>query len=313
MAPTLLPVEDFDAETDCNKIRAAFSGVGTDEKTLIDVLCKRSHDQRMAIAKLYKTMFGKDLVKDVKSETSSNFREVMVSLCNSRANFLARICRNAIRGAGTSEGALINVLVGGTKQDIAEIKDAYTKKYKKSLEEDIADDTSGALKHVLVSLLQGNRCEEGVSHEQATKDAKELFNAGKGMWGTKESTFNKILVSRSPAHLKRVFNEYRTIASGDDIENAIKGEMSGDTKNAFLGIVRVIKDAEMYFAEELYKSMKGIGTNDDKLIRLVVWRSEIDLAEIKECFKIVSKGKTLEDFISGDCSGDYKRSLVALC
>ena len=54
MAPTLLPVEDFDAETDCNKIRAAFSGVGTDEKTLIDVLCKRSSDQRMAIAKLYK-------------------------------------------------------------------------------------------------------------------------------------------------------------------------------------------------------------------------------------------------------------------
>ena len=42
-------------------------------------------------------MFGKDLVKDVKSETSSNFKEVMVSLCNSRANFLARICRNAIR------------------------------------------------------------------------------------------------------------------------------------------------------------------------------------------------------------------------
>ena len=32
-----------------------------------------------------------------------------------------------LQGAGTSEGALINVLVGGTKQDIAEIKDAYTK------------------------------------------------------------------------------------------------------------------------------------------------------------------------------------------
>jgi len=313
MVKTLLPAEDFDVEADCNRIRAAFSGVGSDEQQLIFILCNRSIDQRMEIAKMYKTMFGKDLVKHVKSETSGNFKEVMVSLCNSTPNFLARICRNSIRGPGTSEGALINVLVGGTKKDIAEIKDAYKLKYKRELEEDIADDTSGALKHVLVSLIQGNRSEEGVSHGQAVKDAEDLFDAGKGMWGTNESTFNKILVSRSPKHLKRVFNEYRNVASGDDIEDAVKSEMSGDTRDAFLGIVRVIKDAELYFAEELYKSMKGMGTNDDKLIRLLVWRSEIDLVEIKECFKLVSKGKTLESFISGDCSGDYKRALLALC
>ena len=69
----------------------------------------------------------------------------------------------------------------------------------------------------------------------------------------------------------------------------------------------------MYFAEQLYKSMKGAGTNDDKLIRLMVWRCEIDLVEIKESFKIVSKGKTLQQFIKGDCSGDYKNALLALC
>ena len=54
MVGTLKPVENFNPEVDCNLLKAAFSGVGTDEKTLIDVLCKRSIDQRMEISKLYK-------------------------------------------------------------------------------------------------------------------------------------------------------------------------------------------------------------------------------------------------------------------
>jgi len=309
---TLLPSENFNVEADCCKLKEAFRGTGTDEKALIEVLCNRSVAQRVEITQAYKSMYGNALVKDVKSETSSNFKEVLVCLCNSTPNFLARICRNAIKGTGTSEGALINVLVGATKDELTAIKASYLKKYKKTLEADVSDDTSGALKHVLVSLLQGKRSEGDADNDQAVKDAEELYAAGKKKWGTNESTFNKILVSRSPKQLKRIFNEYKNVANGETVESAIKGEMSGDVKDAFVAIVRVIKDAEMYFAEQLYKSMKGIGTNDDKLIRLLVWRCEIDLKEIKECFKIVSKGKTLEDFISGDCSGDYKNALLAL-
>ena len=33
----------------------------------------------------------------------------------------------------------------------------------------------------------------------------------------------------------------------------------------------------MYFAEKLYKSMKGAGTDDNTLIRIVVSRSEVKI------------------------------------
>ena len=39
--------------------------------------------------------------------------------------------------------------------------------------------------------------------------------------------------------------------------------------------VRVARNIPAYFAERLYKSMKGAGTNDQALIRAVVTRSEV--------------------------------------
>ncbi|KAL8567209.1 Annexin A4 [Nucella lapillus] len=67
-----------------------------------------------------------------------------------------------------------------------------------------------------------------------------------------------------------------------------------------------------YFAERLYKSMKGAGTNDKVLIRAIVSRSEIDLGFIKVEFERMY-GKTLASFIKGDTSGDYKKILLGLC
>ena len=75
--------------------------------------------------------------------------------------------------------------------------------------------------------------------------------------------------------------------------------------------VRNVIDRHGLFAESLYKSMKGIGTDDRRLIRVVVTRCDIDMLSIKRRF-FELYGKTLESFIGGDTSGDYKRALLAM-
>lgn len=37
-----------------------------------------------------------------------------------------------------------------------------------------------------------------------------------------------------------------------------------------------VVDMPGYFAKQLYRSMKGLGTNDHQLIRVLVTRSEVD-------------------------------------
>ncbi|XP_053997950.1 annexin B11-like isoform X2 [Hylaeus anthracinus] len=311
LSPTVVPYGDFDPRADAEALRKAMKGFGTDEKTIINVLANRSNMQRQEIAVQFKTLYGKDLIKDLKSELSGNFENLILAMMMPLPQYYAKELHNAMSGVGTDECVLIEVLCTMSNHEIRVIKQAYEAMYGKTLEDDLMSDTSGNFKRLMVSLCCANRDESfDVNPSAAIEDAKELLRAGELRFGTDESTFNAILVQRNVPQLRAVFQEYENI-TGHTIENAIENEFSGDVKKGLLAIVKCVKNRAAFFAEQLYKSMKGIGTDDDRLIRLVVTRSEVDMGEIKEMFRH-QYNESLEDFISGDCSGHYKKCLLAL-
>lgn len=65
----------------------------------------------------------------------------------------------------------------------------------------------------------------------------------------------------------------------------------------FFNLVRCIRGKASHFAKELYKSMKGLGTDDDRLCRVIVSRCEVDMVQIKEEFQKQYK-QTLAMFIA---------------
>ncbi|KAM6220435.1 annexin A4 [Rhynchocyon petersi] len=220
--------------------------------------------------------------------------------------------RRAMKGAGTDEGCLIEILVSRTTKEIQCIKETYQLQYGRSLEDDICSDTSAMFRRVLVSLLSGGRDEGNYLDDNLMRqDAQELYESGEKKWGTDEVKFLTILCSRNRNHLLHVFDEYKRI-SQKDIEQSIKSETSGNFEAALLAIVKCMRNKHAYFAERLYNSMKGLGTDDDTLIRVMVSRAEIDMLDIRANFKRLY-GKSLYSFIKGDTSGDYKKVLLILC
>lgn len=308
---TLKPYPRFNAEDDVQKLRKAMKGFGTDEKTLINILGHRSNDQRQNLKLMFKTCFGRDLVQDLRSELSGGFEDAMVALMYRPEELDASELRRAMRGLGTDEAALIEILCTRTNAQIHAITNAYKQMYGRKLDQDIISETSGHFRKLLVSMCAGGRLEhQPVDLQKAQTDAQRIYQAGERRWGTDEGTFNMVLASQSYEQLRAVFDAYSRV-SGKDIEHAIKSEMSGDLATGMLTIVRMIRSKHGYFAERLYQSMKGLGTDDRTLIRIVVSRCEVDMKQIKEEFQR-RYSQSLEAFIRDDTSGDYRHLLLTL-
>lgn len=307
----------FNADEDAKALKDAMKGMGTDEDKIIKVVVHRSNAQRQTLKETYNRLYKADLIKDLKSELGGNFEDCILALFRETDEFDAWCLYDAMDGLGTNENTLIEILSTRTNEELKRVKPIYKTMAGKEVTDSLTDETSGVFKNLLIALAQVNRPESKASffafwnYLKARKDARALYRAGEKNWGTNEGKFQKILTSRSPGHLEMVFGIYDTI-SKRGIEDAIRSEMVGEMENGMLAIVKCAKDKIGYFAECLYESMKGVGTNDKTLIRIMVSRSEKDLVRIKHCFKAKYK-QELEKFIAEDCSGDYKKLLIQIC
>ncbi|TRZ20185.1 hypothetical protein HGM15179_006927 [Zosterops borbonicus] len=308
---TIHAAPNFDAGRDAEILRKAMKGFGTDEQAIIDVVANRSNDQRQQIKAAFKTMYGKDLIKDLKSELSGNVEELILALFMPSTYYDAWSLRHAMKGAGTQESVLIEILCTRTNQEIRDIVNCYKSEFGRDIEEDIRSDTSGHFERLLVSMCQGNRDEnQTVDYQKAEEDAQRLYQAGEGKLGTDESCFNMVLATRSFPQLKATVEAYSRIANRD-LLSSIDREFSGNVERGLKTIVQCALNRPAFFAERLYYSMKGAGTDDSTLIRIVVTRSEIDLVQIKQMFTQMYQ-KTLATMIASDTSGDYRKLLLAI-
>lgn len=308
---TVRPAADFNVEADTKALRKAMKGLGTDEETLINIIPYRSNAQRQQLRKQFKSQLGRDLMADLKSEVGGNLQRVLLGLMMTPAHYDAKQLQKAMKGAGTDERVLIEILTTRTNQEIKDIKETYQEVYHTSLEDDLGSDTSGHFKRLLICLVQGNREEQDADLARAMEDAKELCTSSDEESCSMESKFISILCTRSYPHLRRVFQDYIKLTN-KDIEQVIKNEMSGDLLFGLIAIVRSIKNKASFFAERLYKSMKGAGTDDRTLTRILLSRSEIDLMNVRHEFKEMYEA-SLYSFIESDASDEYGRVLLIMC
>ncbi|XP_006776522.1 PREDICTED: annexin A1 isoform X1 [Myotis davidii] len=310
--PAVYPFPSFNPSSDVAALHNAIMAKGVDEATIIDILTKRTNAQRQQIKAAYLQEKGKPLDEMLRKALTGHLEEVALALLKTPAQFDADELRAAMKGLGTDEDTLNEILASRTNREIREINRVYREELKRDLAKDITADTSGDYRTALLSLAKGDRAEDfSANEDMADSDARALYEAGEKRKGTDVKVFTTILTSRSFSHLRRVFQKYAKY-SQHDMTKVLDLEMKGDIEKCFTTIVKCATNKPMFFAEKLHQAMKGAGTRHKILNRIMVSRSEIDMNDIKACYQKLY-GISLCQAILDETKGDYEKILVALC
>ena len=298
-------------QQDADALRNAMKGIGCDKKPITDICVHRTNAQRLEIVKAYKASYGRDLIADLKSELHGKYEDAIIALFTDPIEYDADELRKAMKGMGTNEDTLIEIISSRPAPILAQVKAKFNEKYKRDLEKDVKSETSGTLRKLLIALLQCSRSTNTMPNPaQSAAIAAEIHKAGEAKLGTDESVFNKYFCTLSPHELAAVSREYHKL-TGHTILQAIDKEFSGDSKKTLRTIVYATLSPSEYFATRVHDAVKGLGTKDHLLIRAIVTRSEIDMPQIKQYYKQLF-GKDMYDDVKNDISGEYRELLLGI-
>jgi len=286
-------------------------GLGTDEATLIKIICHRNRAEIEAIKAVYLQKYGKDLISAVHSETSGNFKSAIVGVLKDPRQYDSDVLYEAMKGLGTDEFTLIQILLGLDNVQKEQVKAIYARDHGKALEAAVKSELSGDLQKLMTGLCEPRDPDYAPTNDDAARaDVERLYNAGEGKIGTDEKIFIEIFSKRSWPQLRRIFALYETVHKHHTIEHAVHSEFSGFLKIALSGIVIFARNPGEFYADVAHKAIQGAGTNEHMLTRAIVGQRD-RMNEIKQAYS-TKYNRSLWQAVNGDCSGDYKKTLLAV-
>ncbi|KAM7484741.1 hypothetical protein LguiA_000750 [Lonicera macranthoides] len=286
-------------------------GFGCDTKAVVHILAHRDATQRAFIQQEYRAIYGDELTHHLSSELGGDLKKAVLLWLQDPVGRDATIVRKVLSGDTIDLKVATEVLCSRTPSQLQQLRGVYLTIFGAYLEHDIESQASGDHKKMLLAYVTMPRYEgPEVDGAIVMEDAKALYKAGEKRIGTDEKTFRRIFSERSRAHLAAVSAAYKQ-NHGKSLEKAIKSETSGNFSYALRTILYCAENPGLYFAKILRKAMKGIGTDDTTLIRVIVTRTEIDMVYIKAEYH-KKYGKALHEAVHSETSSHYRTFLLSL-
>merc|ERR1719160_451041 len=199
----------------------SMNGLGTDENTLTTLVCTMPERLRDAIHERYKDRYGRTLLDHIDSETSFNYKKVLLGQAKSAAECRAAALNGAMVGLGTNEDQLIRILCGLDLGERKELCEVYEQMYEKNLVEHVQSETSGDFKRALTVMLEAKESEFDL--EADCQGMKEAMDG----WGTDETKLIELICSKTQRQMEDINDKFPEIDGGKRLFNRVRDETSG--------------------------------------------------------------------------------------
>ncbi|KAG7535519.1 Annexin repeat [Arabidopsis thaliana x Arabidopsis arenosa] len=311
MASLKVPSNVPRPEDDAEQLHKAFSGWGTNEKLIISILAHRNAAQRSLIRSVYAATYNEDLLKALDKELSSDFERAVMLWTLDPAERDAYLAKESTKMFTKNNWVLVEIACTRPALELIKVKQAYQARYKKSLEEDVAQHTSGDLRKLLLPLVSTFRYEGDDVNTMLARSEAKILHEKVSEKSYSDDDFIRILTTRSKAQLGATLNHYNN-EYGNAINKNLKEESDdNDYLKLLRAVITCLTYPEKHFEKVLRLSINKMGTDEWGLTRVVTTRTEVDMERIKEEYQR-RNSIPLDRAIAKDTSGDYEDMLVAL-
>ncbi|KAG5179156.1 hypothetical protein JKP88DRAFT_280489 [Tribonema minus] len=315
LAEENIKLKEFIAAEDASAIKKATQGLGTDEGRLAQL--------ELTSAAMVKK-HGKPLRAIVESDVSGAFGKLIGYALMDVDDYGALLFTRATKGVGCAYvEALVDLVNTRTNAELAAIKAKWESQNDQGLVDCLNSEFGMFSKHFLGQKSESTAVDTGL----ATQQAERLHKAGVGRMGTDEDTFIEILVKQSRAQIQDTLIEILVNQSRAQIQaikdayernfsmslkRAIEKETSGDFKTALIALL--LPSTAAYTALALRKSFEGVGTDKDRICRVLGGTDKLLMPAVCEAY-LDTYGETLQQSLNKETlvTGDFLLAAMAWC
>ena len=295
---------------DLDQLEKALTSKKGEDVTNITLKYK-TNAERVKLRQEYQKKFGRDLIQDIDKYMKSDLKNTLLAMYKDPVEYDTDLLYYAMKGVGSNKETITDVLCFRDFDRLNKIKQKFKEKYGKDLVPEIKSETSGVYQKVAMNILEKERSKNtSPDLDTCKKIAEELHKAGEEKLGTNDEVFINYFSNLSGEELALVGKEYDKNYKKNLVE-VIQSEFSGINQDILIGILYGLINPSEYFARIIFKCVDGAGTADDRLIRSIVARAEVDMDLIKRFFKQIFN-KDMIERVKEDSSGDYSRLLEFL-